>query len=226
MGSFGFGLYGVFPFDLGGGDADAPEGSILEVEHMALLNRLAPGWDTSVDLEMYQEAYSDAVAVTVAWAVNQRLRSWLIPERMLESLTVWEQATGLRPGSDDSDVERRRRVAGKLRGLVNNSIGDIEQAVINLLGDLFEELVLVEPANVVAYWPAINPGPPGFEWSTNRVIIGIKMKKEGLTDAGFIQKRQALNDQLDTMLPAWMTFRVGVGDSFIINQGIIGQTFL
>lgn len=222
----GLGLYGIFPFDLGGGDPTVEGGSVIEAEHMAILDSLAAGWDTAENLEFFQEAYSDAIAVTMIWALNRRLQSWLIPDRMLESLRVWEESTGLRPSSDDSDVERRRRVAGKLRGLVNNAIGNIEQSVISVLGSLFEEITLVEPANVVAYWAAVNPGPPGFTWSTNRVILGVKMKKEGLTDAAFIQKRQTLTDQLDTMCPIWMSFRIGVGDSFIINQGIIGQTFL
>lgn len=222
----GFGLYGIFPFDLGAGDPDVEGGSILEAEHHALLTELAPGFDTADDLELFQETYADAIAVTIIWAINQRLRSWLIPEKMLESLPVWEESTGLRPSSSDSDVERRQRVAGKLRGLVNNALGDIEQAAREVLGDNFEELVLVDPANVVAYWPGVNPGPPGFEWSTNRVILGVKIDKTGLTDAGFIQKRQALFDQLDSMTPAWMTFQIGVGDEFVINQGVIGQTFL
>lgn len=222
----GFGLYGTFPFDLGGGDDDAPDGSVLEAEHIALLDALAPGWDTRQDWELYWEAYSDAVAVTIIWACNRRLRAWLNPDQMLESLPVWEQSTGLRPSASDSDTERRRRVAGKLRGLVNNALGDIEESVINVLGSLFAGMVLVDPTNVIAYWPGINPGPPGFEWSTNRVIIGIKVDPSGLSDAQFIVKRQALFDQLDTMTPAWMTFQIGVGDQFTVNQGIVGQTFL
>ena len=31
---------------------------------------------------------------------------------------------------------------------------------------------------------------------------------------------------LDALVPAWMTFQIGVGTGFIVNQGIVGQTFL
>jgi hypothetical protein len=216
----GFGRYGQFPFDLGGGDA------FLEQEHQALLDDLVPGWDTSEDLEAFAETYVDAVAVTMIWAVNERLRQWLIPRSMLESLPVWEESTGLRPGSQTEDVERRRRVSGKLIGLVASAIGDIETAAISVLGLSFDGLVVVDPDNTIAYWPGVNPGPPGLEWSSNRARLGIRIDKTSLTDLAFEEKRQALFVQIDDMLPAWMNFQIGVGDGFTINQGVIGETFL
>jgi hypothetical protein len=216
----GFGRYGQFPFDLGGGP------SFLEQEHQAILDELVPGWDTSEDLEPFAETYADAVAVTMIWAVNARLRQWLIPLGMIDGLTAWEEATGLRPSGQTPDVERRRRVSGKLIGLVGNAIGDIETAAISVLGQSFDGLVVVDPDNVIAYWPGVNPGPPGLEWSSNRARVGIRIDKTGLTDQAFEEKRQALFVQIDDMLPTWMNFQIGVGDGFTINQGVIGETFL
>ncbi len=226
MGDFGFGRYGVFPFDLGGGDPTTESGSVLEDEHRSILTSLSPGFDPSEGTEFYEEAYAMAMGVAMIWAINRRLRSWWIPEEMLESLRVWEEASGLRPSSSDTDNERRLRVAGKFRGVVNNAIGDLDEAARATLGAAYDGLALVTNTEEVAYWPGVNPGPPGFEWSTNRVIIGLKIDRSSLTEPEFISKRQALFDQLDSMAPAWMAFRIGSGDQFIVNQGIVGATFI
>lgn len=222
----GFGRFGTFPFDLGGGNPDVEGGSILESEQRALLTELELALDPDEDFEWYQEAYADAIATSIIWATNRRLRSWLKPEDMVESLPVWEQSTGLRPSSKDTDTERRQRVAGKLRGLINNALIDIEAASQSILGKAFGGIILVAPSNVISYWPGVNPGPPGFEWTSNKAIVAVSIKKELLTEDEFSSARQALFDQLDTLVPIWMTFQIGVGSTFIVNQGIVGQTFL
>ena len=214
------------PAALGGGDEETEEGSIIAVEHQALLDALAPGWDTDPDEGFSVEMFAWAQAVTMIWAINRRMKNWLIPDNMLDSLPIWEEATGLRPSSATTDTERRARVAAKLLGLVSNAIGFIESAAQQTLGAAFDGLVLVDPSEFVVYWPGVNPGPPGFEWSTNRVRIGIRVDPTSLTDLRFSEVRQVLFDQLDTMIPGWMTFQIGVGSSFTINQGIIGQTFI
>jgi hypothetical protein len=165
----GFGGTGEFPFTFGGGDPETLNGSILEAEHQALLDELAPGWDGSDDTEFNIEMRAWAGLVTTIWAINRRLKGWLIPDEMLESLPVWEESTGLRPSAATSDVERRQRVAGKLRGIASNAISFIESSAQEILGAAFDGLIVADPANHIVYWPGVNPGPPGFEWSTNRM---------------------------------------------------------
>ncbi len=215
----GFGQPNPFPFTLGGGES--PE----ETEHMALLDALAPGWDADEDPIHNAECLAYAQILSTIWACNKRLTNQALPMRMLENLTTWEEVLKLRPSARDTDVDRRRRVAAKLRGLGNNTIGDIRDAVEALLGENFDDLVFVAPANVVSYWP-VNPGPPGFEWTSNRAVLGVRMNKNALSESAFFDKRAALVDLLDSILPSWMTFRIGVGTSFIVNQGVVGQTFL
>ena len=216
----GFGCFNGFPLTLGGGDSD------LEIEHEALLDALTPGWDSADGTANNAECYAHAMIVSMIWAVNSRVRNQAIPMRMLENLLVWEETLKLRPSRTDSAIERRKRVAARIRGIVNNAVVDIEDSAIAIFGDNFEQLVVVAPADEIVYWPGINPGPPGFEWSSNRAIIGIRTNMSGISEIDWQSKRASLADTLDAMLPAWMSFQIGIGSDWIVNEGILGETFL
>lgn len=197
-----------------------------EVELEALLDMLAPGWDVDEDSALYAEAYVDALAVATIWTLNRRHANQGIPERMLEALPRWEEALKLRPTRKDSMQARRRAVAAKLRGLAGNTLNDIYDALAKLLGAAFDGLATVPEAQATTYWPGINPGPPGFEWSSNRVRIAVRMNSAGLTRDQYVTLRSKAFSLLDGLAPDWMTFTIGSGSEFIINQGIIGQTLL
>lgn len=213
-----------FPRRFGGGRRT------LELEHEALLDALAPGWDTSEGTALHAEAYAEALAVSMIWAVNNRLRNQEVPAKMLEVLPTWEQACRLRPSPRATVQARRRAVAAKLRGLVGNTLADIEASCIALLGSSFVAITTIGEGNATTYWPGINPGPPGFEWSSNRSTITVHMKKDRLTEVQFRELRAQVISMLDGLVPDWMTFRVGVGvgtgSSFIVNRGIVGQTII
>lgn len=216
----GLGATNPFPFVMGGGD------SVVEVEHEALLATLEKGFDIGSDTGLYAETYADAIAIAVIWACNQRLANQMVPERMLENLTVWEESCRLRPAIDDFDSVRRAKLAAKLRGLANNALGDIEQAMLKILGVNFVQVTQPDPANWITYWPGVNPGPPGFEWCSNRARVAVVMTPDGLDAETIAEKQGAVVSQLDGMCPAWMSFLVGVGNGFIVNIGIVGQTIL
>ncbi len=218
----GFGIYGTFPFTFGDTSDDA-----FEVEHTAMLGALAEyGLDATEGTEHEIETYAHALALSMIWDADERLANQAIPEKMLEALTDWEQILKLTPTIDDSDQERRARVAAKLRGLINNALPDIEATAKKVLGVNFAAVVLVDPANHYIYSPANVPGPPGFEWSSSRAIVGIRMTTTGLSAAQFAAKRAATIQALDSMMPAWMSGAVLVGSEFIVNVGILGQTSL
>jgi hypothetical protein len=216
-----FGAYDGFPLTFGGEDFNAHE-----VEHQALLDAYAPGWDKGEDTENYAECWAYANAIAMIWAVNERVRNQAIPGRMLEAVAVWEEALQTRPTSGETDQDRRARIAAKLRGLANNAISDIGAVCTEIFGANFDSLVVVEPANQTTYWPGVNPGPPGWEWSSNRCRIGVRVTKTGLEEERFLIKRTALADALFSILPAWMDFTIGVGTSWVVNQGVVGQTFI
>lgn len=223
-----FGLYGGFPLRFGGGV------STLETEHMALLDQLEFAWDVSEDSEAYLEAYAHAKVLTTIWICNERLKNQALPLRMLENLTTWEEATSLRPTVKETPQSRRRRLAAKLRGFIGNTMADLEDICEAIFGDNFTELRLASSSNHIIYWPggaALStglsaPGPPGLEWSTNRVRMAVVVTKTGLSDGQYVDKAGQLVHALDAIAPAWMTFCIGVGSSFIVNQGVVGQTLI
>jgi hypothetical protein len=216
-----FGRYGAFPFRFGGGQ------SFHEIEHLAMLEALAPGYDIDEDQAVYAEVFAHARAVSMVWAINARVKNQALPLRMLENLTTWEEATGMRPGVHDLSVDRRRRVAAKLRGIAGNALADIVDTCTTIMGANFDTIVTVAAADVVVYGPGGVPGPPGFEFSSNRTHIGVRVTQDGLSTAAFTAKVNDLIAALDAMLPVWMTFQVGVGSSgFICDVGICDLTFL
>lgn len=200
--------------------------SVLQQEHEALLDALAPGWDASEDTANYAECYAYALALTMIWRVNGRLRNMLIPSRMLESLPVFEEATRLRPSATDTLQARRAALAAKFRGLAGNTLGDIYDVCAVNAGVNFVGIGLVDPPTI--YWPGINPGPPGFEWTSNRARIGIKLSRDGMDDRDFSDLTERLGTQLRGLLPAWMDFVLGIDspDGFICDVGIVDSTIV
>lgn len=214
-----FGGYGGFPLEFGG------EESALEVEHEALLDALSPGWDVE-DPVHAAEVFGYATALTIAWAVNRRLASQGLAMSMLENLPVWEEVLRLRPSPTTPDIERRRRVAGRLRVFAKNALGDIHDACERVLGPRFVGLHVTTPATAISYWPGVNPGPPGLEWSSSRVRLGVEVTRAGTDDDDYNADRAELATLLDSFVPSWMTFAIGEGSSFVVNIGIVGSTFL
>lgn len=212
-----FGAFNPFPFKFGGGKSDR------EAELIALLDAYAPAWDSSPETANYAECLAYAQLIACIWQINRRLKNQALPMRMLEALTDWEQVTRLRPSAGDLDNDRRRAVAAKLRGVAGNTIGDIYDTCATIFGIAFIDLVFADSSDDVTYWPGINPGPPGFEWSTTRYRMLVQVDNSGMQSSQFQTKRSTLLQQLDIIAPAWMTFDIGVGDEFIVNQSIVGQ---
>ena len=215
-----FGAYGGFPFKFGG-TRTMP----LRVEHQALLTALEPGYDPE-DPAHAVETFVQARGVHMVWSAGKRLANQTIPEKMLEMLPVWEEILDITPAPGTSDYARRAAVAARMRGLLNNALPDIEDVCAKSMGINYEAVVTVDPAAVVAYWPGGIPGPPGFEWCSNVATIGVRVNRNGLDGASFLAKVARLRDQLDKLLPAWMTYHIGVGSDFIVNQSIVGQDLL
>lgn len=216
-----FGRYGCFARTFGGGV------SSLEQEHMAMLDALAPGYDVSEDSPIFAETFAHALALSTIWALNKRAAGSLIPSRMLETLRTWEEALRLRPARGDSVVTRRAAVAAKFLGLALNTIGAIYDVCSTLAGSQFLGLAQVEEADAIWYAPGINPGPPGFEWTSNRATIGIELDRGGTLDSVFFALVQRIQDALTSMVPAWMTFRIGTSEGgFIVDIGLVDLTLL
>lgn len=223
----GFGKTGPFPRRFGGGT------HTRTYEERALTRAFVKDGFTVKDGSIKAaEAYAYGSGIAQIWAVNTRLRGNDIPERMLETLPTYEEILRTRPSPDDTDNDRRAAVAAKLRGISGQATGeDIDEVCRTLLGDAYEGLRTVEEAQEYSYWPGINPGPPGFEWTSNRAVIGVAVRQDSRTDAAWQRVMATLRDLLQTLLPAWEVFVVGTDDGgFVLGEdlgcGILGVTFL
>jgi hypothetical protein len=211
----GLGGNNPLPFELGGGD------STLETVHEALLDAYAPGWD--IDGEKGQDAYAQALGVSMIWDAAERAANQGQPAKMLEMLTVWERATLSRPSVTDRDIDRRSALAAKLRGLAGNALTDIEESCQHLLGTTFVTVHTSDPSGEITYWPGQNPGPPGYEWSSNRMKLWIEVSQGPLSDADFYALMGELERQLDALCPSWLTFQWITGSGFLVGESLLGE---
>lgn len=216
-----WGAGGPWPRRFGGGKR------ARSVERLAFSQIFEDAGLNPEDPSVGGRVYAFANAVGGIWAINTRLRGAEIPERMLETLTTYEEILRLRPDADDPDVARRQAVAAKLRGLSGNTFADIQAAVGSLLGSQFDGLITVAPADEITYWPGMNPGPPGYEWFSNRMVLGVRIKREGIDAAGFEGLFGQCQALLQDLLPAWEVFAIGVGaDGFTVDEDTVDIDFL
>ena len=216
-----FGRYCQFPLRFGGGR------SIFELEHAALLDALAIAYDPDESTASWIELYASASILAMIWSINKRIANQAIPATMIDALPGWEEVCRLRPADGDPVHARRARVAAKLRGVADNTLTGLEDSCRTLAGSAFIELRTVAQGAEIVYWPGVNPGPPGYEWSSNRCVIAVVLAQGSQDDATFRDLIERTFQTLDAMAPAWMTFQVGTGTGgFIAGVGIVGLTLL
>jgi hypothetical protein len=205
---------------LGGGPDDC------EVEQDALLQALEPQLDPEDPIQVAL-TYGEGLAIAMIWAVNRRLKGQLDPNRMIETLPVWETACQLRPLPSDTDTDRRNALAARFLGYAGNALAQIVAAAEKIAGEAFVGFA-VAIGDTTTYSPGINPGPPGFEWSSNRALLAIQLVRGGLPDAAFLDMMRRLRTELDILCPSWMTFNVGTLEpgGFVAGVGICGATLL
>lgn len=218
--AIGLGATNPIPFVIGGG------GSAVEQEQQIILTTMENALDPSSSTGNYAEAYAEAMAIAMIWAVDDRLGNQSVPERMMENLSTWEEACGMRPTVDDLDIDRRARLSAKLRGTSGNAMGDIASSCSKILGANFVVVHQTAPVDQVTYWPGVNPGPPGLEWSSNRARISVQMNENGLDKKQLQSKKSATAMQLDDMTTSWMNYQIGVGTAFLAAISLVGKTFV
>lgn len=210
-----------FPRRFGGGP------STFETEHIALLDALAPGWDAGPDTVNYAELFGYALATTMIWQVNQRTANQAIPSKMLEAIPGWEKTLYLSPTRSDAVRTRRSAIAAKLRGIAGNALSDIQSVCRTLAGANYVGTSAPDAAHAWAYWPGVNPGPPGLEWSSNRASITVGLTRAGLSDSDFLNLLELLTNSLNAMIPIWMSYVLGVDEGgFVCGVGTLGVTLL
>ena len=216
----GFGGYNPFPLQLGGGE------STIETLHRALCDRYEPGWDVSDESIKNAEAYAEALCLATVWSCNERLSKQWQPKKATDWLADWEQACDTRPLLSENAVERRSRVATKFRGAAGNTLSDIIDICASVAGDKFIEVVLTQEIDEFSYYPGVNPGPPGLEYCSNRMCLGVRLDTQSLPVGGQDELREKVYRALENVVPSWMRVVVGSDTSFEVGIDLIGATFL
>ena len=213
-----------FPAPFGGPDRT------VDVEHEAILDTLRKSYDVEAGTAVYIETRAEALVSAQVWKTNHRVQNQMIPERMLEALEDWETACHMVPAPTDTLKDRRTALSAHLRTTANNALVDLEDAARVILGVHFVALAVAAEDDWIVYWPGVSPGPPGYEFSSNRAHICIHMTRDGLSDDEFHRLRAKLINTLDASRPCWMTYSVGVGSgvgtTLVCDVGIVGQTII
>lgn len=191
-----------------------------------MLTSLAPALDPTEKTIHEVETYTQARTLKLIWDAGRRLANQWIPERMMESLPDWEEILKITPAAGSTDNARRTDVAAKLRGFNGNAMVDILAVVQKVLGSNFEDLRTLPREENIVYWPGGIPGPPGFEWMNTAAMLIVEANLNGLNQAAAQSKGAKVVGALNSVIPAWMTFSVGIGDEFIIGEGLVGVTLL
>lgn len=216
----GLGRSNPFPFRIGGGE------SKVEQIHLALLDAFVPGWhgDIANDGPKAADAWAMACAITMIWVAGARLSNQILPEKMLDVLEEWERSTGLRPAPGDSLVDRRKRLAARMRGYAGNTLTDITAVCQTLLGTHLVSITLTPTSKELNYQPGVLPGPSGWEFSSNRCCLRIRVQKGTATQVYFEGLMQQLDLALSPLLPAWMTWRWFASDTCIADISLLDET--
>ena len=208
-------------------------GSPQEIEaaiYQGLLDEFAPGWNVESDVELAAELKADAWAISLIWQVHRRLYNQLDPMKMIEMLPVWEQIFRFLPVPDATLVERRRRVAGRLKASVTNKLARVIDVAQTILEDAYVEVVTPVGVDYWWYMPGVNPGPPGMPFASARAMLAVHMNDTSYPRSELLRRRADLLGELGDMLPAYVIFDVGIGtghgNSFVTGQGIVGLTLL
>lgn len=198
----GFGCFNPWPLEFGGGKRD------VEIVHESLVDAYSPVLDMTSDTFAEIEAFAESCVLSGAWIAGKRLENQSVPSTMVEALPDWETIAGLRPASSDSDDDRRSELAGKFRGLFNNSEADISEACSEAMGPHFVNVHYVSESSAMTYWPVMSPGPSTQPWSSARQIVLVEVRKLALTNEAYTRKVGRLERMLDAMLPCWSALGV------------------
>jgi hypothetical protein len=198
----------------------------------AILEELSPVFDVSDGTRVACEVAAEASAVAMIWAAGERLSNQSQALRMIEALPDWEIATGLQVGPRDSARERRDALAAKFRGYSGNTEADIRGICAAAMGSAFVALHHVDDEDATAYWPGINPGPPGYEWTSNHSLTLAQVSRSGLGDEEFRRRTNKMTRTVDEVLAAecrfdWFRWDTdGVDEGFFLDVSALDEVGL
>lgn len=221
-----FGRFGQWPFRLGGGKGPR------ELVHDSLLEQYSKVLDVSGDQLTDSEVYAEAALLSLVWVAGKRASLQGLPLATVDWIEAFEAILKITPLPNDTEPERRNAISARFVSLLGNSELDIREACSRLLGLSLNDVKYLTDAQATTYLPGLNPGPPGLEWFSQRAIVFVLVNKNGLTSLQYSLKIAKLENMLENLLPAWMSFsvarqdHVGVGTGFFLDLSLLDEVGL
>ena len=231
MGSFGW--HNPWPFEWGGGP------TIVE-KHYLVLRRAVGVGGSALDEESVEDLWRQRKAIMVAAldAVAERAFLQFFPDKAQDSLPYYEQLLGVVAGPGQSDEARRQAV---VPAFIADALADTGRAVDSLLR-IDERFGIIEQthesAAATVLGRAFEPfnGSPDFDSGDASVKSSsfpnysddfmVTVLFSGSAVPGKVERE--IIDQgarlLNTMLPAWVGFRIITGTGFILDQSPLDIT--
>lgn len=215
-----FGWHAPFPCGFGGGDGERTEAvyADLRAGRPPLLRQ---GND---EAEIEDEAVARLIGAH--WDMVEAYRERADPRAYgPELVTRMERFLGLDPLG--SIQERREAVAARLTRPVGEPFAPLEDRLQKLLGGWTVVVLRPDYQDVIDAglhsWPAANPPTyPGVvgEWRSRIASLNVRLSPPPTATASEIaQKRDVARLELDTLLPAWVSFVVQVDNTgFVLDE--------
>lgn len=160
----------------------------------------------------------------------EKIRANATPGRSDEKLEYWVDVLGVPVRDIDQRWQIRERCAAHYRAATGPTYERVVEAVSDLLGDAFVEIIQTTGSNLATpptqtFWPGVNPGPAAYDlgggaWLTERArIVVVVQQPSGITDEDFLQLMNVqLFELLDRLLPCWAEWLWVVGsDGFFLD---------
>jgi hypothetical protein len=179
-------------------------------------------YDNDQTGNVFIENMAIARAIAEAWSNNQRMSNQWDSARMTEFIPRWETILGIVPKHDDTEQDRRERIARAFEKLTQTNIYQtVYDLLISLIPDIFIRITHTSHADAVnwvdstlpevwngAAWVARVAEPSGLvTWYSSSAHILIEVSQpSGMLDGEFYETVAQINSVLDSILPGWVTW--------------------
>ncbi len=135
---------------------------------------LPPGqaFSPNPDSVVQRELMIEGDALGEAWAHLEELRRYALPDQAWRTLDRWESILRLQPGPRETFAQRRLRVLGHIRRIHGFSVGEIVNAVAELLAVNADQLEVLENSNLVVDTWASGVGNRWYTYAGNGSVTG------------------------------------------------------
>lgn len=158
--------------------------------------------DSAIDAETQAQARLLA-------RIDAKLRNYVEqsdPRALSTLLSRWEAVLGIQPSRNDSDSERRARVASRLLTTYSATTDGIDSLARAAFYPWTTRVHYTDADDAVMYWPGGN-SHPDYDWYSTVAHIVIEYVKPAYASRDAAEARWALClKALDEFAPAWTTF--------------------